>query len=99
MMYAEERQSVLRNRARRNPDGLTPYRYTQGFTKADALQFWVDAKTIGLVVVGRSPRGAKVLALPAEGPGACEACEIRQQPGGSGQPCPKHSGDIWAGSW
>ena len=58
------RRSILKSRALANPEGLTPYAFTKGFYRDDALQFWQDAKALGLVVVGRSPRGAKLLALP-----------------------------------
>lgn len=58
------RRSILKSRALANPEGLTPYAFTKGFYRDDALRFWQDAKALGLVVVGRSPRGAKLLALP-----------------------------------
>jgi len=53
-------------RALHAPEGLTPYQFTRGMTKDDSLAFWVDAKALGLVVVGKSRHGAKVLALPSE---------------------------------
>lgn len=52
-------------RALHHPEGLPPHRYTQGMMKADALQFWVDAKALGLITVGQTPRGAKLFALPS----------------------------------
>ncbi len=63
--YEFTRRATILHRALHNPAGLTPYAYTKGMTKADALQFWVDAKALGLIVVGRSERGAKLLALPS----------------------------------
>lgn len=60
------RRRTILSRAMANPSGLTPSGYTKGFYKSDALAFWKDAKALGLVVVGRSPRGAKVLALSEE---------------------------------
>lgn len=96
-MTPGERRPIILARAKASPDGLTPYRYTRGFTKLDALQFWNDAKALGLVVVGTSPRGAKLLALPALLPGMCEACHWRRVAYGAGL-CPKHSGDVWAGA-
>lgn len=60
------RRAVLMTRAIHAPEGLTPYQFTRGMTKPDSLQFWVDAKALGLIVVGKSPRGAKLLALPSE---------------------------------
>lgn len=63
-MTPDERRPIILARARANPLGLTPYRFTKGMTKLDALQFWNDAKALGLVTVGISPRGAKMLALP-----------------------------------
>lgn len=60
-----QRRNTLLHRALHNPAGLTPYAFTKGMTKADALMFWVDAKALGFKVVGVSPRGAKVLALPS----------------------------------
>lgn len=59
------RRAVLMTRALHAPDGLTPYEFTRGFAKADALMFWADAKAIGLVGVGRSKRGARRFALPS----------------------------------
>jgi len=64
-MTENERRSLIMTRALHAPDGLTPYVFTRGMSKADALQFWNDAKALGLRVVGKSARGAKVLALPS----------------------------------
>lgn len=58
------RRSVLRARAVAHPEGMPPYKYTGGFTKDDALMFWTDAKALGLVVIGKTPRGASLYALP-----------------------------------
>lgn len=97
-MTPDERRPIILARARANPDGLTPYKFTKGMTKADALQFWNDAKALGLVVVGKSPRGAKILALPlTAGPGECDACYRRRLLYGAG-PCTAHSTDVWAGA-
>lgn len=59
------RRAVLMTRALHAPAGLTPYDYTRGMTKADSLAFWTDARALGLIVVGQSRRGAKLLALPS----------------------------------
>lgn len=60
------RRAVIITRALNNPEGLTAYAYTKGMTKADALQFWNDAKALGLVTLGWSPRGARTLGLRSE---------------------------------
>lgn len=52
-------------RALHAPGGLPPHRYTQGMAKADALQFWVDARALGMISVGLTKRGAKLFALPS----------------------------------
>lgn len=59
------RRAVLLTRALHAPEGLTHYEFTRGMTKADSLAFWVDARALGLIVVGQSRRGAKLLALPS----------------------------------
>lgn len=59
------RRSVLLHRALHNPQGITPYEFTRGFTKEDALMFWTDARALGLVGVGRSKRGGRLFALPS----------------------------------
>lgn len=88
------RRSTIRHRAFANPAGLTQYEFTQGFTKDNALQFWNDAKALGLVVVGTSPRGAKLLAFPE---GMCPACETRRNVYHAG-PCNVHNDDVWVGA-
>ena len=60
------RRAVLMTRALHAPEGLTPYQFTRGMSKPDSLAFWVDAKALGLVRVGTSPRGARMYALPSE---------------------------------
>lgn len=59
------RRAVLLTRALHAPEGLTRYQYTRGMTKADALLFWVDAKALGFIGVGQTPRGARLFALPS----------------------------------
>lgn len=59
------RRAVLLTRALHHPEGLSPYEFTRGMTKADALMFWTDAKALGLITVGRSKRGARTFALPS----------------------------------
>lgn len=59
------RRAVLTTKALHNPDGLSPYEFTRGMSKDDALQFWADAKALGFVSVGHSKRGAKLFALPS----------------------------------
>ena len=59
------RRAVIMTRALHNPHGASPYEYTRGMSKEDALQFWVDARALGLVTVGHSKRGAKLLSLPS----------------------------------
>lgn len=59
------RRSVLLHRALHAPQGLTPYEFTRGMTKADALMFWTDARALGLITVGQSRRGARMFALPS----------------------------------
>lgn len=59
------RRSKLRARAILHPEGLPPHKFTAGFTKADALMFWTDAKAVGLVRVGITPRGARLFAFPS----------------------------------
>lgn len=59
------RRAVLLHRALHAPLGLTPYEFTRGFTKADALMFWTDAKALDLISVGKSKRGARQFALPS----------------------------------
>lgn len=59
------RRGVILTRAMHNPLGLPPWRYTQGLTKDDALQFWNDAKFLGLVRVGTTRRGSPLYALPS----------------------------------
>lgn len=61
------RRAVLLTRALHSPDGLTPYEFTRGMTKADSLAFWQDAKALGLVRVGTSRRSAPMYALPSYG--------------------------------
>jgi hypothetical protein len=61
----QARRDTIMHRALHNPDGLPPWKFTQGMTKADALQFWVDAHALGLVRVGTTTRGAKLYALPS----------------------------------
>lgn len=63
--HVRSRRSVILTRALHNPGGATPYEYTKGMLKDDALAFWNDAKALGLIVVGQSKRGAKLLALPS----------------------------------
>jgi len=96
-MTPEERRPIIYARARANPLGLTPYRFTKGMMKSDALAFWTDAKALGLIVVGTSPRGAKLLALDTEKVGECEICYRRRVVYGAG-PCNAHNGDVWAGA-
>lgn len=62
---AFRRQAIILTRALHAPEGLTQYEFTKGFGKVDALRFWSDAKLLGLIVVGQSRRGAKLLALPS----------------------------------
>jgi hypothetical protein len=59
------RRAVILTRAMHNPNGLTPYEFTRGMTKADSLAFWTDAKALGLIRVGRSKRSAPTYALPS----------------------------------
>jgi hypothetical protein len=59
------RRAVLTTRAIHAPLGLTPYEFTKGMTKADSLAFWVDAKALGLVRVGKSKRSTPMYALPS----------------------------------
>lgn len=59
------RRAVILTRALHHPDGLTPYEFTKGMTKDDSLQFWNDAKALGMVGVGQSKRGARKFALPS----------------------------------
>lgn len=62
--HIRDRRAVLTVRALNNPEGATPYEFTKGMLKADALQFWVDAKALGFVGVGQNKRGTKLFALP-----------------------------------
>ena len=62
--HIRSRRAVITTRALHTPEGASPYEYTKGMTKADALQFWVDAKALGMVGVGKSKRGARLFALP-----------------------------------
>jgi len=57
------RRAVLMTRALHNPEGLTPYAFTKGMTKADALMFWTDAKALGFITLGNSERGARTFGL------------------------------------
>lgn len=57
------RRNAILTRALNAPEGLPPHRFTAGMSKADALQFWVDAKALNLMVVGKTERGAKLFAL------------------------------------
>ena len=66
-MTPAKRQRILRRRARQAPG--TRYMLTKGFTKTDALQFWNDARAIGLVAVGVSPRGGKLFGYPTRSAG------------------------------
>lgn len=59
------RRSTLLHRALHAPEGLTPYQFTKGMAKADALLFWTDAKALGFIRVGTSPRGTRLFALPS----------------------------------
>lgn len=59
----QARRATIMRRALHHPEGLPPHRYTKGMMKADALQFWVDARALGLISVGQTPRGAKLYAL------------------------------------
>jgi hypothetical protein len=59
------RRAVLMTRALHAPEGLTPYDFTRGMTKADSLAFWTDARALGLIRVGRSKRSAPMYALPS----------------------------------
>ena len=59
------RRAVLLTRALHAPEGLTPYEFTRGFSKSDALAFWADAKALGLIGVGKSKRGSRKFALPS----------------------------------
>ncbi len=63
--YAFHRRNTLIHRAIHNPDGLTHYTFTAGMSKADAAQFWVDAKALGFRVVGENDGGVKLWALPS----------------------------------
>lgn len=65
-MNASERREIIRGRADAHPEGQPAHRFTQGFTKADALQFWVDAQALGLVTVGKTDRGARLMGYPPE---------------------------------
>lgn len=60
------RRAVILTRALHAPQGLTPYAYTRGMSKADALMFWTDAKALGLVRLGTSERGARTFGLRSE---------------------------------
>lgn len=79
-VVARRRRALIRSRARRHPDGLTQYQFTRGMTRADALRFWGDARYLDLVVVGKSTRGASMLAL-------------RSYPIGSGRKSRRESGE------
>jgi hypothetical protein len=59
------RRAVLLTRALHAPEGLTPYDFTRGMTKADSLAFWTDARALGLIRVGTSRRSAPMYALPS----------------------------------
>lgn len=61
-----KRRAELMTRALHAPAGLTYYEFTRGFPKAEAEQFWVDAKAIGLYSIGRSRLGDLLLALPSK---------------------------------
>lgn len=58
-----DRRAIIMTRALNNPEGLTPYAFTKGMTKADALMFWTDAKALGLITLGKSDRGARTFGL------------------------------------
>lgn len=64
-MQINSRRAVLMTRAMHHPEGLSSYEFTRGMTKADSLQFWVDAKALGFVGVGQTIRGARKFALPS----------------------------------
>ena len=106
MTAAETRQASIKALAKQTTDGLTAYAYTRGFGKYDAMQFWNDAKAIGLVRNGNTPRGTARYVLPVD-PAAsdipddievsvysCAACIIRKSIDGDGL-CPRHSPDVW----
>jgi hypothetical protein len=59
------RRAVLLTRALHAPEGLTPYEFTKGLSKADSLAFWTDARALGLIRVGKSKRSAPMYALPS----------------------------------
>lgn len=67
--YRFHRHATLLHRALHNPEGLTTREFTAGMPKADALQFWVDAKALGFRVVGvrddGTDLGVKLWALPS----------------------------------
>jgi hypothetical protein len=100
---AELRQAAILKLARATTDGLTAYSYTRGFPKYDAMQFWNDAKALGLVRNGNTPRGTAryklpddVSAVPDLVPGEypCAACTVRKNVDGA-HLCPRHSTDVW----
>jgi len=64
----QTRRNVLMTRALHNPDGLTKYEYTKGFTKADSIRFWVDAGALGFVRLGVNARGTAMYGLRSEVP-------------------------------
>ena len=57
------RHALLRSRALAHPEGLPPHKFTAGLPKSAALMFWTDAREIGLIRVGVTPRGARLFAL------------------------------------
>lgn len=61
-----QRRATILYRALHHPEGLTQYAYTRGMSKDDALQFWNDAKALGLVRLGTSSRGARTFGLRSE---------------------------------
>lgn len=64
MNAAELRQASIKALAEQTTDGLTAYSYTRGFGKYDAMQFWNDAKALGLVRNGNNSRGTARYKLP-----------------------------------
>lgn len=62
----QSRRNVLLTRALHNPEGLTKYEFTKGFTKADAIRFWVDAGALGFVRLGVNSRGTAMYGLRSE---------------------------------
>lgn len=62
----QSRRNVLMTRALNNPEGLTKYEYTKGFTKADSIRFWYDAGALGFVRLGTNTRGTARYGLRSE---------------------------------